>query len=75
MKGTKSLEGIRGFSSQRFHQNSESWKVAEKCALNETEWKNHSQGVVPEHALGQKSAGMDGRGKNAGEKMLNMEVK
>lgn len=45
MKGTKSLEGIRGSAVKRFHQNSESWKVAEKCALNETEWKNHSQGV------------------------------
>ena len=76
MKGTKSLERIRGSAVKRFHQNSESWKVAEKCALNETEWKNPQSGSEsPEHAPGQKSAGMDGREKNAGEKMLNMEVK
>lgn len=53
MKGTKSLEGIRGSAVKRFHQNFESWKVAEKCALNETEWKNPQSGSEsPEHALG-----------------------
>ena len=49
----KSLERIRGSAVKRFHQNSESWKVAEKCALNETEWKNPQSGSEsPEHAPG-----------------------
>ena len=52
-KGTETFEAIRGSAVKRFHQNPKRRKVAEKRAMNETEWKNPQPGnESPEHALG-----------------------